>query len=307
MPSSSNRLLGIDVSHYQGAVNWNAVAGSSVKFAIAKATEGTSVDDQFKRNWSEIQEAGLFRGAYHFARPGSDPEAQATHFAATVGRLGFRDLPPALDLEVADGHARADILAWAQKFLTCAESLFGRPLMIYTGQFWRGLLGNPPPDGLFSARSLWLAGYVQESKLNVPQTWARWTFWQYSDGSSNGAASIPGVGRCDQSWFDGDENGLNALCAGNSPEPPPAPEPGPNNRLPPGTYFVWPRMPAVAGPSVRAWQARMNELGYGVDSDGVYGPQSKRACMVFQRNHGLVPDGIVGPATWNAAFAATSS
>jgi lysozyme len=307
MPSSNDRILGIDVSHYQGVVNWHAVADSDVKFAIAKATEGTAVDEQFKNNWQGIQEAGLYRGAYHFARPGSDPEAQATYFAATIGPLGFRDLPPALDLEVADGHAAADVLAWAQKFVARAEALFARPIMIYSGQFWRGPLGNPSSDALFSERALWLAGYVPEPKLDLPKTWSKWTFWQYSDGSLNAPVKVPGVARCDQSWFDGDDSALNQLCAGASPEPPPAPVLGPNNALPPGTYFVWPRAPAVAGPSVKAWQARMVQLGYGIDADGVYGPQSKTACMALQRSAGLVPDGIVGPATWNATFASTVS
>lgn len=304
MPGSNSRILGIDVSHYQGQVNWHAVADGDVQFAIAKATEGTSVDDQFKRNWPGIQEAGLFRGAYHFARPGSDPEAQAAHFAATVGRLGFRDLPPTLDLEAADGHPAAAVLTWAQKFVNRAEALFGRPIMIYTGQFWRGALGNPAPDALFSQRVLWLAGYVPEAKLNVPKTWSRWTFWQYSNGTLNTPAKVQGVGHCDQSWFNGDANAMNQLCAGNSPEPQPAPEPGPNNTLPPGIHFVWPRTPAVAGPSVKLWQKQMAELGFQIDADGVYGPQSKIACLAFQRNAGLVADGIVGPATWQAAFSA---
>jgi lysozyme len=288
-------------------VNWHAVARSDVKFAIAKATDGTSVDDQFGSNWAGIQEAGLFRGAYHFARPGEDPEAQATHFAATVGRLDFRDLPPALDLEVAQGHSAADVLGWARRFVAQAESLFGRRIMIYTGQFWRGPLGNPAPDSLFTERALWLAGYVSEGSLNVPRTWSRWTFWQYSNGTLNSPASVPGVAPCDQSWFNGDESALSALCGGNSPVPPPAPDAGPNNVLPPGTYFVWPRQPAVAGPSVKAWQTRMNELGYPIDVDGVYGPQSKNACKAFQRNSGLVADGIVGPATWNATFGAAGT
>src|SRR3954466_14597630 len=97
-------LRGIDVSHYQGQVDWHSVARSDVKFALAKASESTKPDDQFARNWSQMQEVGLYRGAYHFGHPGSDPEAQASFFASVAGPLGFRDLPPVLDLEVADGH-----------------------------------------------------------------------------------------------------------------------------------------------------------------------------------------------------------
>src|SRR4051812_45840051 len=101
-------LLGIDVSHYQGKVDWFAVARGNVKFAFAKASEGNlAVDATFRDNWQRMQEAGLFRGAYHFGRPGRDPEAQAALFASVVGALGFRDLPPVLDLEESDGQSAA--------------------------------------------------------------------------------------------------------------------------------------------------------------------------------------------------------
>src|SRR5260221_6953313 len=138
------RSLGIDVSHYQGSVRWHDVASSEVRFAFAKASEGSSaVDSYFSENWRGMQEAGLFRGAYHFGRPGSDPETQAVHFQSVVGALGFRDLPPVLDLEAADGHDGQHVLGWARAFVDKAEQLFGRRLIVYTGQFWRGPLGNP--------------------------------------------------------------------------------------------------------------------------------------------------------------------
>jgi lysozyme len=300
--------LGIDVSHWQGRVNWQTVAGSDAKFAIAKATEGTSSDDQFKDNWSGIQEAGLFRGAYHFARPGTDAETQAVHFASVVGPLGFRDLPPTLDLEQADGKAAAAILDWAKAFILKAEALFGRQLMVYTGQFWRGTLADPAEDDFFSKRALWLAGYVRQQSLKVPKTWAKnsWTFWQYSDGKLNGPAKIPGVAPCDQSWFKGEIADLDVLCQGQPSPQPPAADGGQDEKWP-GTFFIWPRTPAVSGSAVKAWQARMIQRQFPIDADGVYGPQSRNACLAFQRNQGLVRDGIVGQATWNATFAADTS
>jgi peptidoglycan hydrolase-like protein with peptidoglycan-binding domain len=275
-----------------------------VKFAFAKATGGTSMDPQFQRNWQGIQEAGLFRGAYHYGLPGTDPETQAAFFASVVGPLGFRDLPPVLDLEQADGHPAAQVLEWARAFLEKAEALFGRPLFIYTGAFWRGPLGDPAPDGFFSERSLWLAGYVPESSLRLPKTWPRWTIWQYSDGTANGGQRTPGIGRCDQDWFEGDESQLDALCRNDAPAPP---QPSaPIDQVWPGVEFVWPRTPAVAGDAVLAWQRKMVEFGFELDADGVYGPESKQVCLAFQRNRGLVPDGIVGRHTWNAAFATNS-
>src|SRR5688572_9815601 len=153
---------GIDVSHWQGVVDWFAVAKSEIGFAFIKATEGSSVvDAQFSRNWSAAREVGLFRGAYHFGRPGRDPEAQAAHFVATVGALGFRDLPPVLDLEEADGHGAKHVVQWAEAFVRRAEVLCGRRLLIYTGGFWRFQLGNPDIP-FFRERALWLAAYSQK-------------------------------------------------------------------------------------------------------------------------------------------------
>src|SRR3954462_4567274 len=177
------RTLGIDVSHYQKNVSWESVARSDVKFAFAKATEGNvAVDASFAANWHGIQDAGLFRGAYHFGRPGTDPETQAPPFAPAVGPLGFRDLPPVLDLEVSDGHPAGAVLAWARAFLTRAEALFGRRLIGYTGAVLRDKLrsGDQP---LFKQGGLWLAGYVLESKLVIPKPWSRWPLWQYSEGT----------------------------------------------------------------------------------------------------------------------------
>src|SRR3982751_4147087 len=96
-------VRGIDVSHYQGTINWPQVAGGDVVFCFVKATEGINVVDPFfAKNWAGSAAAGLTRGAYHFGRPGSDAQAQARQFFKTVGALGPNDLPPVLDIETLD-------------------------------------------------------------------------------------------------------------------------------------------------------------------------------------------------------------
>jgi len=299
-------LRGIDVSHYQKDVNWLEIARDDIQFAFAKATEGLSyVDPSFQRNWTQMREAELARGAYHLGRPGSDPETQAEHFAAVVGGLSFLDLPPVLDLEVSDGHPTAAVLDWARAFINRAESLFQRELMIYTGGFWRLTLGNPK-DSFFGIRPLWLAAYNQNPV--VPASWTRWTFWQYTDGTQNVPSKVAGVnGPVDQSRFAGTLEELRALCSAPKPIPDPiVPSQGPPDRWP-GIHFVWPRSPVVAGDAVRRWQTQMRRLGYQLDSDGTYGPGSKSACSAFQKERGLVVDGIVGRKTWEACFANSDS
>jgi lysozyme len=254
-------LLGIDVSHYQYNVDWFAVAQGPVKFAFAKATEGSeSVDPLFQDNWVQMCEVGLFRGAYHFGRPGGDPESQATHFASVLGTLGFRDLPPALDLEVDDGHPPEHVLAWARAFVTRAEALLQHRLIIYTGGFWRFKLGNPA-DLAWRAHPLWLAAY--STKPVVPAAWDHWTLWQYSDGTHNGPIAIPGVrGAVDQNQFAGDETALSTLCEAMDGAAFPMPSTTAGSSWS-GQFLVWPHSPSISNESVRKWQARMNELGFG--------------------------------------------
>jgi lysozyme len=300
-------LLGIDVSHYQKEVDWFSVARSGVKFAFAKATEGNLwVDTMFARNWAGIQQAGLVRGAYHFGRPGRDAETQAVHFGSIVGPLGFNDLPPVLDIEEADGQPAGAVIEWTRRFIIKAEAIFGRKLMIYTGAFWRSGLANTQ-DPFFAERALWLAAYVRNP--SIPGAWSNFAFWQYSEGQHNDPVAIVGVPPCDQNRFTGSEADLAALCTGAAPASDQAVAPAvfaPNTGGPaawPERFFAFPKVPAVAGADVKEWQIRVAALGFPVDTDGVYGPQSKAACIAFQKSHGLSADGIVGRATWDACFA----
>lgn len=194
-------LRGIDVSHFQGAIDWHKVATGDVVFSFIKATEGDQrVDRRFKENWAGCTAAGLTRGAYHFGHPGSDAQAQARHFFATVGALGPKDLPPVLDIETLDGGGPEEGLQWVLDFTTAADTLFRRQTMIYTDDgFWHNLASLPGCEQL-KKRPLWLADYAADPA--VPKPWQAWSCWQYSDGSVNGGTPVPGVaGDVDQDWF----------------------------------------------------------------------------------------------------------
>jgi lysozyme len=299
-------VLGIDVSHHNGDVDWHAVAGSPLRFAFVKATEGsTFVDPRFRRHWDGLGETGLLRGAYHFARPGGDPEAQAAHFAAVVGPPAWGELPPALDLEADGGLPAAAVVEWTLAFVRKAEALFGRALIVYTGGLWRRTLGDPLVPAL-SSRLLWTARYGAHEPV-VPRTWQRWDFWQFTDGENGQVVAVPGVrGPCDVNRFRGEPAELASLASDGAapppPPPPPAPPAPPEPPPWPGRLLVWPHQPPLRGPDVRAWQTRMGALGFALAADGVYGPQSKRACAALQKEVGLDPDGIVGRLTWEASF-----
>ncbi len=79
-------LQGIDVSHYQGTIDWQKVAQAGIRFVFVKATQGiTVVDPQFQTNWQEAKAAGLLRGAYHFFEPDDDPGQQAQNLLTALG------------------------------------------------------------------------------------------------------------------------------------------------------------------------------------------------------------------------------
>ena len=172
---SSNQLSGIDVSKWQGTVDWKSVRQSGIAFAFARATYGVSeVDSCFNENWQGMQEAGIVRGAYHFFLSADDPAQQAEFFIRTVGSLSPGDLAPVIDVE-ADGGTDGDYVASVKVWLSTVEQGLGRRPIIYTApSFW-----NENFTGGFGSYPLWVAEYGVTSPKAV-NGWANWTFWQYS-------------------------------------------------------------------------------------------------------------------------------
>jgi lysozyme len=202
--AQATQLEGIDVSHWQGVINWAAVAGAGIAFAYMKATEGrTFVDDRFAANWAAAKANGIARGAYHFGRPGTDPVAQARHFYNTV-RPGSGDLPLCLDIEATDSQTPTQVRNWIQRFVTEIKRRMGRPPVIYTGYFfWQDNAGNSPNN---YDTMLWMARW-STTPLPLPIAWTNWTFWQYTS-----TGTVPGVsGNCDRDRFNGTSSALQGL------------------------------------------------------------------------------------------------
>ncbi|MGO8996589.1 MAG: glycoside hydrolase family 25 protein [Polyangiaceae bacterium] len=172
-------IKGVDVSHWDGAVNWTSVKASGISFAFAKATESTDlIDDEFAANWSGMKAAGVVRGAYHFFDASADPTAQATYFLATVGTLEAGDLPPVLDFETLNGESEATAVANAATFLHAVTASTGKTAILYmSAEFLAGTYSSLAPY------TLWDANYGVTCP-GVPAEWATWTFWQNSDSGS---------------------------------------------------------------------------------------------------------------------------
>lgn len=206
-PLASAQIAGIDVSNYQGTINWSSVKKAGKVFAVAKATEGTTyTDPQFATNWKNMKAAGIIPGAYHYGHPGTDAVAQAKFFVNTVkaaygGLSGGLQL--VLDIETTDGESPATVSAWIKTFCTEIQTLTGKPAIIYTGfYFWRDDAGNSTNN--YNC-PLWIASYT--TSPSIPAAWSYYTFWQYTD-----TGSVSGIsGNVDLDKFNGTTTGLNNL------------------------------------------------------------------------------------------------
>ncbi|HEY7957863.1 MAG TPA: GH25 family lysozyme [Polyangia bacterium] len=207
-------VSGIDVSGYQGTVDWAQVAASGRKFAIAKATEGvTFTDSTFATNWAAMKSHGILRSAYHFFHSNDDPVAQAHYFVDAMGPLDANDLPPMLDLEVTDGEPAATVASTALTWLKTVEQLTGRKPIVYTyPDFWQNQISQPAG---FTGYPLNIANYGVTCP-NVVGSWATWTMWQNSS-----TGSVPGVsGNVDEDTFNGSATALMQFAGGSgTPDP----------------------------------------------------------------------------------------
>jgi GH25 family lysozyme M1 (1,4-beta-N-acetylmuramidase) len=198
-PARAALAPGIDVSHWQGRIDWLGVVAQGHTFVFAKATEGiTSVDATYPINRTGAGATGLRVGAYHFARPGGSGDAGilANAVAQADNFVGFAqpeagDLPPVLDLEATGKLAPKALAAWTQAWLDQVEARTGvKPVIYGSPNFWTTRLAN---SSAFAAAGypLWVAHWTKSSSPLVPAAnWGGrgWTFWQWSD-----CLSIPGV------------------------------------------------------------------------------------------------------------------
>jgi lysozyme len=191
-------VKGVDVSHYDGTIDWAAAHNAGVAFAFMKATESTSfVDPQFAANWKAAGSNGVIRGAYHFFRPAVDATAQADYFVQNAGIPGDGDLPLTIDLEVTDSVAASTVASGALTFLARVQQKTGRTPIVYTSASFLSSIGSPAG---FNAYTLWVANW-QVSCPKIPNPpWSDWTFWQ--DSSTGTIAGIP-AGMVDTDQFNG--------------------------------------------------------------------------------------------------------
>ncbi|HMG10769.1 MAG TPA: glycoside hydrolase family 25 protein [Mucilaginibacter sp.] len=203
---SGYTIHGIDVSSYQGKINWQKVKamnddGVHISFAFIKATEGVlSMDPYFQRNWREAPKAGIICGAYHFFLPQKSGLWQARFFLQTV-KVEKGDLPMVVDVEQLYKTSPAKMREQLLSFVNHIENKTGVKPIIYTNiSFYQDYL-----KGYFDDYTLWIAHYYQPV-LNVSSK-TNWQFWQHSD-----KARINGINqKVDFNIFKGDSTAFQKL------------------------------------------------------------------------------------------------
>jgi lysozyme len=204
----ANSQYGIDVSEYQGNINWSSVKAAGKSFAIIRVSDGTGhLDSYFSQNWSGAKSAGLIRGVYQFFEPGEDAVAQANLVLSHMGAFGPGDLPPMIDVEVTGGQSAATITSKVHQWVNTIQSATGVKPLIYTGGwFW-----NPDVQtGDFASYPLVDSYYCSNCCPDIASPWTKWAMWQYSSTGSVGGIS----GNVDLDRFDGTLDDLNALAGG---------------------------------------------------------------------------------------------
>ena len=206
-PPPGTYLEGIDVSHWQGAIDWSGVAYAGKKFAIMKATEGTTyLDAKYAWNHAYARSYGLRVGAYHFANPSTtanDAVMEADWFVQNMA-IKAGDLNPALDLETSGGLGPTALIQWVNAWVNEVYAKIGMRPMIYTSPaFWRSYMNDTSFFADHGTTVLWVAHWFVSSPSVPGNNWGGrgWTFWQYSD-----CGSVLGIGGCvDLDRFNGQD------------------------------------------------------------------------------------------------------
>lgn len=197
-------VLGVDVSHHQGDVDWAQAWGKGARFAYIKATQSWPTtlfkDPKFAQNYTGSANQGLMRGAYHFAMPAhSSGATQAKQFLANGGgwTADGKTLPPLLDIEwnpytataysagkgnVCYGMTPAQLVTWISDFGNTVKAATGRLPMIYTAQsWWDKCTGDSTAfKGWPLHVSVFPTAEVPKNPRELPEGWTTFNIWQYA-------------------------------------------------------------------------------------------------------------------------------
>lgn len=199
------KIFGIDVSQYQGNIDWDNVEAREeqfeLKFVIVRATAGSNkLDSKFKKNWRNLTESLYIQGAYHYYRPDENSTEQANNFIKNV-KLRKGHLPPILDIEkMPKGQSMEKLKEGLQNWLAIIEKHYGIRPIIYTGEkYYEDFLKEDFPDYQF-----WIANY-NPWKEKIHDDYLMWQFTE--------KAQLHGIDELvDVNVFNGTVDDLKKVC-----------------------------------------------------------------------------------------------
>ncbi len=205
MKRHDDHLFGIDVSQYQGTIQWEEVLHINDEFPIdfiyVRATMGEEgKDKKYTENWRAIKKKNKLRGAYHYFRPNENSIKQAKNFIKNVD-LDAGDLPPVLDIEEMPRNQSMDSLKIGLKrWLDQVEKHYQVKPVLYSGdKYFADFLEKE-----FEDYTLWIANY----NFWVERPKKHWNIWQFSE-----KGSVKGInGPVDLNMFVGNMEELEELC-----------------------------------------------------------------------------------------------
>lgn len=186
-PSDETIYEGIDVSGYQGNIDFKRVKQSGIEIVYMKSSEGPDyIDSKFEQNYARAKENGLKVGIYHYvtARTIQQAEREARFFASVISKKA-PECRLAMDFESFGSLSRDEINQIGLTFLRTVEKLTGKEMVVYSNAYaasyvWREEIAKYP---------LWIAQY----EVNNPENngiWSNWVGWQYTDaGRINGIST----------------------------------------------------------------------------------------------------------------------
>lgn len=179
LSASRYQVRGVDVSSYQGEIDWETLADQDIQFAFIKATEGSSfVDPYFAENYSESKKTDLRIGAYHFFSYDSSGKTQAENFISTVEPLENM-LPPVVDVEFYDDKEtnlpnKKDVYRELKIFIDELEKHYGlKPIIYATEKSYELFIADS-----FNEYDIWIRNVITQPSLSDNRNW---TFWQYTN------------------------------------------------------------------------------------------------------------------------------
>lgn len=172
-------VRGVDVSVYQGDIDWSVLAKQNISFAFIKATEGSSfVDKNFEYNFLNAKQQNISVGAYHFFSFDSLGKTQAENFIKNVKPFNGM-LPPVIDFEFYGDKQKnppkaEDILPELNILIAELKNHYGLSPIIYaTKESYEMYLANNYNDC-----DIWIRDVIFTPKLSDNR---QWTFWQYTN------------------------------------------------------------------------------------------------------------------------------